>query len=194
MKQKKEDKKLSSEQLILLTKSRIDLKDHEYDWYENDDDFIRFCFVAKTPQSYGTAIQERLATKNSFKTVKSSEERGDVIENGEYKEIKASISAKGSFRAVQIRPHHNYTSCILAFFHILEDGTIEKHFFEVPEKDTMSIPGISLAHGTKKNKHKNSQLEYAATFDIPSDKNKKKFTQPEIAWNYIQKFAVTRNF
>jgi len=125
-----------------------------------------------------------------MKKISASLECGDVIDcDGNYKEIKCSIGDCGVFNAVQIRPHHHVHSCLMFFFEIDDNNNVINHIFEVPEKDILSFPGISVAHGTKKNT--NTKTEYRITFN----KNTKDCgTIAGKAWKELQKYRTQKEF
>lgn len=137
--------------------------------YEDSGDFIRDCFLNKTPQSYGPNIQKRIIIKNGMIKRKHSAD-GDIIDtDNRIKEIKASISCEGRFNIVQIRPHQDFYSYLLFFFEIIEDGEVNKHIFEIPKNDIMSFHGIGGAHGTKESNTNNKNVEYRVTINKNDD-------------------------
>lgn len=148
------------------------------DWKE----FILRCYQ-KNPQSYGAAIEKRFIEFNGMKKVPAKEDKGDIIEFGEYKEIKASISDTDNykFNVVQIRPHQDISSYYFLFFEIDSNGNTHKHIFEVPKKQIMNIKGLGLAHGTKEKKQINQ--EYRVTIKKESED-----------WNFLEQFRVTKEF
>jgi hypothetical protein len=177
----------SKADLKQLVRTRKLVREQAETSYEDPEDFIFFCYIAKNPQSYGSLLEKRIREKNGMIKVEASQEKGDAVDvDGNFKEIKCSISDCGVFNAVQIRPHHNIHSCLLFFFEIDDSTNVVNHFFEVPEKDVLTFPGISIAHGVKANK--NSKSEYRITFD----KNKKKSdTVAGRAWNELQKYKIS---
>ena len=63
-----------------------------------------------TSQSYGCRIQNRIIKDNGWEAIKSSQNRGDAIDNsGQYNEIKVSFltSNTNAYNLVQIRPYQN---------------------------------------------------------------------------------------
>jgi hypothetical protein len=173
-----------------MTRNKKVLKSQSEKDYGDWEDFILFCYIAKNPQAYGSILEKRIIQKNGMQKVSASIERGDVIDSdGNYKEIKCSIGDSGEFNAVQIRPHHDIHSCLLFFFEIDETNNVVKHIFDIPEKDIIRFPGISVAHGTKKNA--NSKTEYRITFN----KNTKDCgTIAGKAWTELQQYRVHKDF
>lgn len=172
-----------------IVEKRKNLREQSAEAYDDPEDFVLFCYVTKNPQAYGSILEKRIREKNGMTKVDPSEERGDAIDvDGNYKEIKCSLSGDGVFNAVQIRPHHNIYSCLMFFFEINESNDVVSHFFEIPESDLLKFPGISIAHGTKQNK--NSKTEYRITFDkAKSDKNAN--TVAAKAWRKLQEYRIT---
>ena len=180
---------LSTDDLKKMAKSKRLLKEENISNYKDPQDFILFCNTL-SPQSYGCCIQNRVIEKNSLIKLKSSDQRGDVIENGINKEIKASISQYGKFNAVQIRPHHvDIGTYLLCFFEIDSSENVINHFFDIPKEEIVKVPGFAVAHGSIKDN--NSMAEYRLTFDKNSDKVNTAYGK---AWSYIQKFKVNKNF
>jgi hypothetical protein len=153
--------------------------------YDDCDDFIRNCYVNLTPQSYGSKIEKRVRNKNGMTKVKSTLGKGDGIDSdGNYKEIKSSISDCNCFNVVQIRPYQDFYSYLLFFFNITEDGNVEKYMFEVPKNELMMLKGINGAHGTKDSNSGNKNIEYRLTINI-GDEN----------WNLlINKYTIKKEF
>jgi hypothetical protein len=173
-----------------MVKTKKLLKNQSESNYEDSEEFVLFCYLAKNPQAYGSILEKRIIQKNQMKKVSASIERGDVIDvDGNYKEIKCSIGDHGIFNAVQIRPHHDIYSCLMFFFEIDENNNIVKHTFEIPEKEILNFIGISVAHGTKQNI--NSKTEYRITF---SKNEKEQATIAGKAWAQLQKYKVNKNF
>ena len=180
---------LSKEQLKEATRLKKNLKEQPVELYEDPEDFILNCYNGRTPQSYGLVIENRIIQKNSMKKVSKMEQRGDIIEEGVYKEIKCSISDHGYFNVVQIRPRHDIHSYLLFFFEIDENNNVINHFFEIPKDDIIKIPGLTAAHGL--NNSNNSMIEYRVSFDKSKEKEGSSLGQ---AWKFIQGYKIHRNF
>ena len=159
---------LDKTSLKQMAKNKKLLKEQSELVYSESEDFVLFCYVSKNPQSYGTKLQNRFIQKNKMIQVPSSMNKGDAIDvDGNYKEVKCSIGDNGTFHAVQIRPYQDIYSYILCFFEVNEEGGVFNHFFEIPSKDMLKLPGISVAHGTKSSLNK--EKEYRITFSMNSN-------------------------
>lgn len=135
-------------------------KKKQYDFSSTLEEFFAFCYAYKSPQSYGPAIEKRYVFNLGLTKIHHSEEKGDLLENFLYKEVKGSISDNNSFNMVQIRPHHHVDSYVCPWANVNKDGSIDVYLFDVPSEVIYSLP-LSGAHDTKKHSH--DRKEYRIT-------------------------------
>jgi len=161
---------MSSLSLLEAAKQKRKNKNKKYDNNWSLEEFYLFCYAYKNPQSYGPAIERRYVENLCLTKIPASEERGDILENRLYKEVKGSISDNNTFNMVQIRPHHKVDSYVCPWANINEDGSVDTYLFDVPSEVVYSL-NLGSAHGRNIDIH--SKKEYRITIKKNSDNWKK---------------------
>ena len=139
--------------LIKSVKKATKIADDK-DW-QNDCDWEEFALIMslKTPQSYGSKIQNRIITKLKGEKVKSNLNKGDVLIRSKYYEIKASIltETNNHMNLVQIRPWQSLDGYLCFAFDIREKNHFKIYQYLLRHSqmiDELNKLGQS-AHGTK---------------------------------------------
>jgi hypothetical protein len=127
----------------------------------------------KTPQSYGSLIQNRIIKQLKGEKVKASLNKGDILINKNYCEIKSSILTHSNnvLNLVQIRPWQELSGYFCFAFDIRYTRIFNIHQYFLTHGQMMqelSILGQS-AHGTKVVTAKNTHNEKAIRINVSND-------------------------
>jgi len=148
--------------------------------------FAKWAVQYRSPQSYGSLLEQRYIRENGYQRVPSRDERGDFLnlKTKEYSEFKVTAADDENNRKVnfvQIRPHHKLHSYHLV---VVDKTTGDTELFVLTKKQMQSeltkVGG--LAHGTNASNN-NEQKEYAIRFsaldtDVTFSRWKKSYEKP----------------
>ena len=146
-----------------------EMKDKSFGGNLSEYDFIR-SMVLLNPQSYGNRIEKRLIEKFKGVPVSSKIDKGDMIVNKLYYEIKTSIlfNNNNNLNLVQLRLWQDI-DFYLCVVYDLRNGKFEQYTFLLSKSEMIKesqLCNMSSAHGTKKaNKaNLNIELRYSLVF------------------------------
>ena len=155
-----------------------------------------YCVINNVPtQQYGLILEKFIRTKFNYIKNKAKSCTGDCSKDGKNTEVKVSLggATHTKFNYVQIRPSHDYDTCILTAYHLSIkniESCGELYILKIPKLDVQNIVVAfgGYAHGTVK--------EYGKiTFDSLNDKNNSKeyALRPTInskCWEALMPFRI----
>lgn len=163
---------IEDEFLIKLNKIIKEInKNKKFGFDLNLKEFIKSMSLIN-PQSYGKRIENRIIKDLNGDAVLAKEDKGDMLKNGKYYEIKISLltQTNSDLNLVQIRTWQNLDYYLCIAFDLRNIKNFNVIPFLLTKNDMikeMKNVNATSAHGTKKaiEENKNIELRYSLKID-----------------------------
>jgi hypothetical protein len=133
----------------------------EVDYNLGFNDFIMDCYVRLKPCSYGGKIQQKISLDVNLISIAPNENRGDVLFNDKFAEIKTSYLGKNkTYRLTHLRMWQKFTYYIICFIDCENDFTPELYLID---KNIMDKFKLTPMNGTTDSNSENNNIELSCT-------------------------------
>ena len=133
----------------------------EVDFSLEFSDFIMDCYVRLKPCSYGAKIQQKISLDVDISSISPNENKGDVILNDKFAEIKTSYLGKsGTYRLTHLRMWQKFKYYIICFVDCENDFNAELYLID---KYIMDKFKLTPMNGTSHANSENNNIELSCT-------------------------------